>query len=97
MNKEKAARMRVVTDSELEGGIFKIGAKYHIRTPSYQYIGTLQAVTEDSFMFSDTATVYDTGPYPEFYAGGGNDIQKHEGAGEMVLNRGGVVLHRFLK
>lgn len=82
----------VVTDMELENGIFKEGAKYYIRTPSLHYIGTLRAVTPTVFLFTATATVYESGTYKEFFSGGGKDIQPHEGAGDMVVDRAGTVL-----
>lgn len=89
----------IITGEELENGLFKIGSRYHIRTPTYQYTGTLEAVTGTVFMFSSSATVYETGPYPEFYGSGGRtgDVQPHEGAGELIVDRGGTVLHRLLK
>lgn len=99
--KKQEAQMRtVITGEELENGLFRIGSRYHIRTPTYQYAGTLEAVTGTVFMFSDTATVYDTGPYPQFYGSGGRDgadVQPHVGAGELIVDRGGTVLHRLLK
>lgn len=99
--KKHSAYMKSVTcDQELEGGIFKIGERYHIRTLTYQYTGTLVACTSTVFVFEDTATVYETGAYPQFYGSGGNSgqtIEPHTGAGEMIVDRGGVVLHRFLK
>jgi hypothetical protein len=85
----------VVADSELQMGIFVEGAKYHIRTPTYQYIGTLVALTGTVFVFKDTATVYETGNYKDFYAGKGKRVEKHEGAEEMIIDRGGTVLHRM--
>lgn len=84
---------QVESDMEVERGIFKIGSRYHVRTPTYQYTGRLVAVTGTVFMFEDTATVYETGPYPEFYAGRPRDSQPHEGAGEMIVDRAGTVLH----
>ena len=95
--KEQVKARAIASDMELEQGVFVIGAKYHIRTPTYQYLGTLEAVTHTVFLFSDTATVYQTGEYKDFYAGRGSDVQKHEGAGEMIVDRGGTVLHRLLK
>lgn len=87
----------VITDGELEEGVFKIGARYHIRTPTYQYLGKLEAVTGAVFVFSDTSTVYATEAYPAFYSGKGGDIEPHVGAGEMIVDRIGTVLHRMLK
>lgn len=82
----------VVTDMELENGIFKEGTKYYIRTPSLHYTGTLRAVTPTVFLFTDSATVYESGTYKEFFRGRGKDIQPHEGAGDMVVDRAGTVL-----
>lgn len=82
----------VVTDMELEGGIFKIGTKYYVRTPSLHYTGTLKGVTGTVFLFGDTATVYESGTYGDFFKGRGKDIQPHEGAGDMVVDRAGTVL-----
>lgn len=99
--KKQSAYMKSVTcDQELEGGIFIVGERYHIRTPSYQYLGTLVACTGTVFAFEDTATVYETGPYPEFYGSGGKGgtrVEPHTGAGEMIVDRAGTVLHRLLK
>lgn len=83
----------LAADIELENGVFKLGQKYHIRTPTYQYLGELAAVTGTVFVFKNTATVYETGPYPKFYKGEGSDIQQHSGAGQMVVDRAGTVLH----
>lgn len=85
----------VSNDIELESGIFKLGEKYYIRTPTFHYIGILRAVTPTVFLFDATSTVYESGPYRAFFAGGGKDIQVHEGAGEMVVDRGGTVLIRM--
>lgn len=96
MTSQMVQEMRdVETDRELEMGAFRIGSRYHVRTPTYQYVGKLVGVTGTVFVFTDTATVYETGPYPDFYAGHGRDVQKHEGAEEMVVDRAGTVLHRM--
>lgn len=94
----KAQHKAVITDNELEGGVWEIGARYHIRTGSYQYIGTLVGVTGLVFVFVDSATVYETGPYPEFYGSGGKegtDIQPHSGSPRLIVDRAGTVLHLF--
>jgi hypothetical protein len=85
----------VAADGELSEGIFKIGAKYYIRTPTLHYTGTLNSVTGTVFVFTDTATVYESGTYKEFFSGKGKDVQKHEGAFEMVIDRGGTALIRM--
>lgn len=88
----------VVTDKELAEGVFELGAQYHIRTPTYQYVGHLDAVTETVFVFSKSATVYDTGKYEEFYGKGKPlDAQWHEGAKRLIVDRGGTVLHQLGK
>lgn len=85
----------VSNDLELESGIFKIGEKYYIRTPTFHYTGILRAVTPTVFLFDSTATVYESGAYKDFFAGKAKDIQKHEGAGEMIVDRGGTILVRM--
>lgn len=85
----------VLADMEQDQGFFIIGKRYHIRTPTYQYLGKLVGVTGSVFVFEDTSTVYETGPYPQFYKGSGTDIQKHEGAGRMIVDRAGTVLHEI--
>jgi hypothetical protein len=85
----------ISTDMELENGIFKLGAKYYIRTPTFHYIGVLKAVTPTVFVFESTATVYESGDYKSFFAGKGKDIQYHEGAFEMVIDRGATSLIRM--
>lgn len=97
MNKREA--QAVATDMELTEGVFLIGARYHVRTPTYQYIGRLLAVTPTVFVFSESATVYETGPYTEFYRSSGTkgrDVQPHVGALELIVDRAGTVLHRMV-
>lgn len=96
MNKREA--QTIAADQELSEGVFRIGSRYHVRTPSYQYVGRLEAVTATVFVFSNSATVYETGPYPEFYKSSGlkgRDVQPHEGALELIVDRAGTVLHRM--
>jgi len=97
MNKSDA--QTVAMDMELSEGVFRIGSRYHVRTPSYQYIGRLLAVTPTVFVFAESATVYETGPYPEFYRSSGTngrDVQPHVGALELIVDRAGTVLHRMV-
>jgi hypothetical protein len=97
MNKRDA--QAVATDMELAEGVFRIGSRYHVRTPTYQYIGQLDAVTPTVFVFSRSATVYETGPYDVFYASSGlkgRDVQPHVGALELIVDRAGTVLHRMV-
>ncbi len=93
MNKKEG--QAVALDMELAEGAFRIGARYHVRTPSYQYLGTLALVTPTVFVFTETATVYETGPYPDFYAGKGKDVQPHKGSPKMIVDRAGTVLHEM--
>lgn len=85
----------ISTDLELESGIFKLGAKYYIRTPTFHYLGVLKTVTPTVFVFENTATVYESGEYKSFFAGKGKDVQEHIGAHEMVIDRGGTSLIRM--
>jgi len=97
MNKSDA--QTVAMDMELSEGVFRIGSRYHVRTPSYQYIGRLLAVTPTVFVFAESATVYETGPYSEFYRSSGTkgrDVQPHVGALELIVDRAGTVLHRMV-
>ena len=87
----------IATDYELENGIFQLGAKYYVRTPTFHYTGILKIVTPTVFVFENTATVYESGNYKSFFAGNPKDSQPHEGAGEMVIDRGGTALIRMLK
>jgi hypothetical protein len=97
-NEKRREALKIESDRELEEGVFEIGARYFVRTPSFFYMGTLTAVTGSVFVFTNTSTVYDTGPYPAMFASGkGQDEQPHTGAGEMILDRGGTVLQRLLK
>jgi hypothetical protein len=98
MSKAAAARA-VANDQELAEGVFRLGARYFVRTPTYHYTGTLTAVTPMVFVLDDCATVFESGPFPEFYrskGSSGTDVQPHEGAGETLIDRAGAVLTRFL-
>lgn len=97
--KNQQATREVLTDLGLEAGLYKIGRRYHIRTLSYQYTGTLVAVDALVYLFKDTATVYETGEYKNFFESGGRkakDVQPHTGGGEMLIDRAGVVLQLFI-
>ena len=86
----------VETDMHLEEGVFEVGARYYIRTPTYQYVGTLMAVTGSVFVFSETATVYETGSYADFFSGKGKDVQPHgPKAGSQILDRAGTALQKI--
>lgn len=86
----------VATDQELAEGVFRLGAKYYVRTPTYAYVGILEAVTPMVYVFATGAsTVFDTGPFPAFFAGKGGDIQPHEGGFELLIDRAGAVLVRM--
>lgn len=86
----------VATDQELIEGVFRLGAKYYVRTPTYAYVGILEAVTPMVYVFArGSATVFDTGPFPEFFKGKGGDIQPHEGGFELLIDRAGAVLVRM--
>lgn len=86
----------VVTDQELAEGVFRLGSKYYVRTPTYAYVGVLEAVTPMVFVFAvGSATVFDTGPFGTFFRGEGGDIQPHEGAFELLIDRAGAVLVRM--
>ena len=96
--KEIGEARAVVTDKELAEGVFEIGAQYHVRTPTYQYVGHLDAVTETVFVLSKSATVYNTGNYENFYGKGtAEDIQWHNGTKRLIVDRGGTVLHQLGK
>lgn len=96
MDKVKEEARAVVTDRELAEGIFRIGAKYYIRTPTYAYVGVLEAVTPMVYVFATgSATVFETGPYSEFFNGKGWDVQYHEGGFELIIDRAGAVLVRM--
>lgn len=98
MSNDKMAARAVATDAELQEGVFQLGARYFVRTPTYHYVGTLTAVTPMVYVLDDCSTVFETGPFPEFYASKGlkaTDIQDHTGAGETVIDRAGAVLTRF--
>ena len=86
----------VVTDQELAEGVFRLGSRYYVRTPTYAYVGVLEAVTPMVYVFAvGSATVFDTGPFPAFFKGSGGDIQPHEGAFELLIDRAGAVLVRM--
>ncbi len=88
----------VLTDVQIDAGMFKIGARYHITTLSYQYTGTLVAVGPLNYMFENTATVFETGEFGPYFESGGKKaklIEAHKGAKEMLVDRAGTVLHRF--
>lgn len=94
--KEVNEARAVATDQELAEGVFRIGSKYYVRTPTYAYMGILEAVTPMVFVFATgSSTVFDTGPYPEFFQGKAADAQVHEGAFEMLIDRAGAVLVRM--
>jgi hypothetical protein len=97
MSKAAAARA-VANDQELAEGVFRLGARYFVRTPTYHYTGRLTAVTPMVFVLEDVATVFESGPFPEFYRSGGQgtDVQPHVGAGETLIDRAGAVLTRFV-
>ncbi len=93
-NKDEARA--VVTDQELAEGVFKLGVKYYVRTPTYAYVGVLEAVTPMVYVFATgSSTVFDTGPYSEFFQGRGGDVQPHEGGFELLIDRAGAVLVRM--
>lgn len=96
MSKARDEARAVVTDQELAEGVFKLGAKYYVRTPTYAYLGILEAVTPMVYVFAaGSSTVFETGPYPDFFKGRGGDIQPHEGAFELLVDRAGAVLVRM--
>lgn len=86
----------VETDKELETGIFYLGRYYHIRTPTYQYLGALVAISGTVFKFVDTATVHETGPYESFYGDlSPRDCQYHSNTRSLIVDRAGTVLHEL--
>ena len=96
MSKATEEARAVVMDQELAEGVFKLGAKYYVRTPTYAYIGILEAVTPMVYVFATgSATVFETGPFPQFFKGKGGDIQPHVGAFELLIDRAGAVLVRM--
>lgn len=96
--KKQVDEMRAVAaDQELIEGVFHIGSRYCITTPTWIYIGTLRGVTPMVYIFSDTETVYETGPWKDLFAGKPQSSQKHDGAAEMLVDRAGCTLQRFAK
>jgi hypothetical protein len=95
---DKADARAVANDAELAEGVFRLGERYFVRTPTYHYTGRLTAVTPMVYVLEDCATVFESGPFPAFYASGGvgADVQAHTGAGETLVDRAGAVLTRFL-
>lgn len=98
MNSETKTKLNILNDNELEAGIWEIGAHYYIRTPSYHYTGTLVGVTSSVFVLEDSATVFESGAFPQFFAGKGKgtDEQKHAGAGRLIVDRAGASALVFL-
>lgn len=94
-NNIEAARA-VANDQELAEGVFRIGSKYYIRTPTYAYVGKLVAVTPMVYVLEDSETVFDSGPFKDLFAGNPQTSEKHEGSsGECIIDRAGAVLVRF--
>ena len=86
----------VANDQELAEGVFRLGAKYYIRTPTYAYVGKLVAVTPMVYVLHESETVFETGTFAEFFAGRASDSQPHAGSsGECIIDRAGAVLVRF--
>jgi hypothetical protein len=86
-----------MNDVEFEMGVFVIGKRYYVRTPTYHYTGRLSLFTGSVFVFEEASTVYESGPYEEFFQTGGRpqsggDVQPHVGAGRLIIDRGGSVL-----
>lgn len=94
-NNIEAARV-VVNEQEIAENVFRLGAKYYIRTPTYAYVGKLVAVTPMVYVLENSETVFETGNFADFFKGNATDSQKHEGSsGECIIDRAGAVLVRF--
>ncbi len=87
----------VANDQELVEGIFKLGARYYVRTPTYHYLGTLVAVTPYVYVLRDHGTVFESGPFKDLFGGKPKDYQPHEGSAEILIDRAGTTLDRFAK
>lgn len=95
-NKNIEAARVVANDQELAEGVFRLGAKYYVRTPTYAYVGKLVAVTPMVYVLEDSETVFESGTFKDFFSGKAADSQPHEGSsGECVIDRAGAVLVRF--
>lgn len=96
MTKNIKAARAVANDQELAESVFRLGAKYYVRTPTYAYVGVLTAVTPMVYVLEDSETVFETGEYAAFFSGKATDSQKHSGSsGECIIDRAGAVLVRF--
>lgn len=89
--KKKLDARAVAADQELAEGVFRIGARYYIRTPTYHYVGVLTAVTPMCFVLSEHSTVFETGAFPQFFkTGRGTNHEDHVGALECTIDRAGA-------
>lgn len=90
----KKQDLAVSADMQLEKGIFRIGHKYYVMTPSYHYVGILEHVDGDSIVLTDCSIVFESGPYDKFFAGEGTDVQKLLSK-RTIIDRGGSALHEW--
>ena len=93
-NATNAMSLSVETDRELEEGVFQIGARYCVMTPTFFYLGILAAVTGSVLVLTDVYTVSSTGgDLDAFFAGRAGDVKKHPSPSRTIIDRGGSVLH----
>lgn len=85
----------IATEQELMEGVFRIGSKYAIRTPTFHYEGVLTAVTPMVYVFKDHSTVFDSGRFVDYFNGNPQDASPHTGSEELIIDRAGAVLIRF--
>lgn len=85
--------MKAVTaDSELIESVFRPGARYYVRTPTYHYTGTLVAVTGLVFVFENVSTVFASGELQEFFKTGKGKNEEAHGKGRAIIDRAGAGL-----
>lgn len=79
----------VAYDLELERGTFPPG-RYYIKTPTFHYLGTLEYVAMNVYVFRDVSTVFDSGPYDALRAGKPKNAQFL--TERMIFDRAGTNL-----
>ena len=92
MSNEILNNRKVACDIEMENAVFPPG-KYYVMTGRFDFLGTLVAVTPMSYVFEGVSVVFESGPYKEFFAGEGKDVQPLDGSDRTVFDRAGCVLH----
>ncbi len=69
---------------------YTIGKQWVIQTPTFFFVGTLKAVTENELVLDNAAWVADTGRYNEFLKTG-NAKELEPCNGPAIIGRGAVI------